>query len=84
MKLKPFAFGISIGIVSGGSLFLITLLSYFTGYGKLFLETVALSLYPGYSISPPGAILGLFYGFIDLFAVGAVFCWLYNKISGHH
>ncbi len=82
MKLRPLAFGVSIGIVSGVSLFLITLLSYFTGYGKLFLETVALSLYPGYSISPLGALVGLVYGFIDLFAVGIVFAWLYNKLSG--
>ncbi len=81
MKLRPIGFGLSIGIVSGVSLFIITLLCYFTGYGKLFLETVAVPLYPGYSISPLGALVGLVYGFIDLFAVGAVFGWLYNRLS---
>lgn len=52
MKLKPLALGLSLGVVWCGALFLTTGLSYFTGYGKLFLDVLAGSIYPGYLISP--------------------------------
>ena len=81
MKLNPAALGLSLGILWGVILFLTTWLSYFTGYGSLFLRTLAGSIYPGYSISPAGSILGLLYGFADLFITGALAGWLYNRIS---
>ncbi len=81
MKLKPLALGASIGIVWGGSLFLTTWLSYFTGYGEDFLRAMARSIYPGYSISPLGSILGLLYGFVDGLLSGALVGWLYNRLS---
>lgn len=82
MKLKPIALGIALGAVWGVLLFITTWLSYFTGYGKLFLEVLAQSIYPGYSISPLGSLLGLFYGFLDGFICASVIAWIYNKISG--
>ncbi len=82
MKLKPLALGVSIGLVWGGSLFLTTWLSYFTNYGELFLRTMAQSIYPGYSITPVGSILGLVYGFVDGLISGALVGWIYNKITG--
>lgn len=81
MKLKPLALGIALGTVWGVSLFVTTLLCYFTGYGKLFLEVLAQSIYPGYSISPLGSFLGLFYGFLDGFVSASIIGWIYNKIS---
>jgi hypothetical protein len=80
MKLKPLYLGISIGIIWGGSLFLTTWLSYFTGYGELFLKTMADSIYPGYSISPLGSLLGLIYGFIDGLVSGYLVALVYNKL----
>ncbi|MEW6001665.1 MAG: bacteriophage holin [Nitrospirota bacterium] len=80
MKLKPIALGISLGIVWGGALFITTWLSYFTGYGKLFLDVLAGSIYPGYKISPGGSFIGLLYGFLDLFIMGTILGWIYNKI----
>ncbi|MEW6109927.1 MAG: bacteriophage holin [Nitrospirota bacterium] len=80
MKLKPFALGIALGSVWGGLLFITTWISYFTGYGKLFLEVLAQSIYPGYSISPVGSFLGLFYGFIDGLISATLIGWIYNKI----
>jgi len=59
MKFRPLALGLSLGIVWGSALFITTWLSYFTGYGRLFLEALAVSLYPGYSISPVGSFVGL-------------------------
>jgi predicted MFS family arabinose efflux permease len=85
MKLKPLALGIALGSVWGGLLFITTWLSYYTGYGKLFLNVLAESIYPGYTISPLGSLLGLFYGFLDGFVCAALIALIYNKIAdrGH-
>ncbi len=80
MKLRPVALGIALGAVWGCALFITTWLSYFTGYGKLFLEVLAQSIYPGYTITPAGSFLGLFYGFLDGFVSGTLIGWIYNKI----
>ena len=82
MKIRPLALGLSLGIVWGVALFLTTWLCYFTGYGRLMLETLAGSIYPGYTISPMGSLLGLIYGFIDLTIMGILVGWIYNKITG--
>lgn len=82
MRFKPLALGLSLGIVWGGVLFITTWVSYFTGYGKLFLEALAVSIYPGYAISPLGSFLGLLYGFIDLLIMGSLVGWIYNRIAG--
>jgi len=82
MRLRPFALGAALGIVWGGLLFITTWLSYYTGYGELFLKTMAESIYPGYSISPLGSFLGFFYGFLDGFICATVIAWLYNRFSG--
>lgn len=82
MKLKPMALGIALGAVWGGSLFITTWLSFYTGYGKLFLEVLAQSIYPGYTISPSGSFFGLFYGFLDGFISASIIAWIYNKLAG--
>ncbi|MCX7792842.1 MAG: bacteriophage holin [Thermodesulfovibrionales bacterium] len=82
MKLRPLYIGMSIGIVWGLSLFITTWLSYYTGYGKLFLEVLAGSIYPGYRISPLGSFLGLIYGFVDGLVSGFLIGIIYNKLSG--
>ena len=86
MKLKPIALGIALGAVWGVSLFITTWLSSITGYGSLFLEVLAESIYPGYSITPAGSFLGLLYGFLDGLVSGTFIGWIYNKIisSGTH
>jgi len=81
MKLKPLALGIALGIVWGGALFVTTWISYYTGYGKLFLEVLAQSIYPGYTISPIGSFLALIYGFVDGLIMAALIAWIYNKIA---
>ncbi len=81
MKLRPLALGVSLGIVWGVILFVTTWLCYFTGYGKLLLDTLAGSVYPGYTISPAGSLLGLLYGFVDLTIMGTAAGWLYNRIA---
>ena len=83
MRIKPLALGLSLGIVWGCALFATTLLCYFTGYGKLLLDVLAGSIYPGYAISPLGSVLGFMYGFIDLTIMGTMVGWIYNRIAGH-
>ncbi len=80
MKLKPLALGIALGSVWGASVCITTWISCYTGYGHVFLETMALSIYPGYTITPVGSVLGLVYGFIDGLVGGAVLAWVYNRI----
>lgn len=81
MKIKPLALGLALGSVWGGVLFVTTLLSYFTGYAKSFLEVIAGSVYPGYTISPIGSVLVFFYGFVDLGVGGVIVGWLYNRFA---
>ena len=77
MKLNSRALGFTLGVIWGMTLLIITLASLWTGrsYAKHFLYGIA-SVYPGYSISNVGAILGLCYGFVD----GFVFGWLTSTI----
>lgn len=81
MKLKPWALGITLGTLWGSTIFFTTLLSVYTGYGKLFLEALPQSLYPGYSISLAGSLLGLVYGFLDGLICGVLIGWIYNRIA---
>lgn len=81
MKIEPLAFGAALGIVWGVSVFLTTWLSYYTGYGKLFLEVLAQSIYPFYTITPLGSFIGLIGGFIDGFVSGALIIWIYNRLA---
>lgn len=81
MELKPIALGIALGTVWGSSLFVTTWVSYYTGYGNLFLEVLAQSIYPGYSITPLGSFIGLFYGFLDGLISASLIGWIYNKIA---
>jgi len=80
MKLRPVALGVALGAVWGLSLFITTWLSYYTGYGKLFVEVLAQSIYPGYTITPLGSFLGLLYGFADGFVSAALIGYIYNKL----
>lgn len=68
------------GIVWGLSMFVLTILSLYTNYAAPWLQLVG-SIYPGYTISWEGSIIGLVYGFIDA-AVGLfLLAWLYNKLK---
>ncbi|MGM0439598.1 MAG: bacteriophage holin [Chlamydiota bacterium] len=91
MKLHPVKLGLAGGVLWGLAVFVVTLISVVTssmetaGYGKMFLDVLA-SIYPGFTISVGGSIIGLIYGFIDVFIGLALFAWLYNAFCGccHH
>ena len=77
MKLDVMALGLAGGSMWGVVLFLFTLTATATGYGREFVDLVV-SVYPGFSVSYPGAFIGLVYGFVDAFVGFAVLAWLYN------
>lgn len=80
MKWDTRRFAISGGIVWALCLFVTTLVSTYTGFAKPFLAGVA-SIYPGYSISLGGSIIGLIYGFFDVFIGVYIFAWVYKKLG---
>ena len=81
MKLNIKAFALACGTIWGLGLFGLT-------WWIIALEgitnevTMIGRLYPGYTISPLGSLLGLLYGFVDAFIGGAILAWLYNRIAG--
>ncbi len=77
MRLNLKALGLSFGIVWAGVVFLTTLLSVPTGYGRGFLELLT-SLYPGYSVTWAGSVIGLVYAFADGFICALIFGAIYN------
>ncbi len=81
MRLNLKALALSCGILWALCLFLVTLISLVTGYADALLEVVA-SIYPGYSVSALGLILGLIYGFVDGAIAALIFGWVYNLFVG--
>jgi hypothetical protein len=81
MKLNVRAFAITFGIIWGVGLFLITWwIILFSGITNE--PTLISRVYLGYSISPLGSIIGLAWAFVDGLIGGAIFAWLYNRITG--
>jgi hypothetical protein len=80
MKLNIKAFGLTFGILWGLAILLTTYWILISDSGG---STLALlhKFYKGYTVSWFGGIIGLFWGFIDGFICGAIFAWLYNKLS---
>ncbi len=76
MKLRVRAFGLAIGIVWGLILFLTTIESTLVGTGQTMSKLR--TLYYGYQVSFGGAIVGLLWGVVSGFLLGAAVAWLYN------
>ena len=80
MKINVKALALSMGIVWGLVVFLLTLWFLFMGYSGNLLAKLG-SIYLGYSVSWIGAFVGLVYGFIDGLVGGALLGYLYNKFA---
>jgi hypothetical protein len=81
-KLCTCAFGLAGGILWGLAIFVLTLISVWTGYANDLL-TMVMGIYLGYEITILGAFIGLIYGFIDGFIGFAIFAWFYNLLCKH-
>ena len=79
-KLNPVKLGLAGGLLWGVSFALLTLICIHTGYAKILLEPFV-QLYPGYTISYLGALIGLVEGFFDAGIGFFLLAWLYNKFN---
>ncbi len=72
--------GIAGGILWGLCICSTTAISIYTGYAEQFLTMMA-GIYPGFSISWLGCLLGFIYGFIDAGIGLYLLAWIYNRIN---
>ena len=83
MKFNIKALALTVGLIWGGVMLLVTAANLtWSGYGQAFLNVIA-SIYPGFV---PGAgvssvIVGTIYGIVDGAIGGAIFGWLYNLFA---
>ncbi len=78
--LNEKALGLSGGILWGAVMLVTTWASVLWGYGTAFLGVMA-DVYPGFSVSWGGSIVGAVYGFIDGFIGLYLLAWIYNKFE---
>jgi hypothetical protein len=79
MKLNIKAFALALGIVLGLAMGLVTLLSVLMHWEANTLWILH-KIFPGYSPSWLGALMGLLWGFIYGGMAGLLFAWLYNSL----
>ena len=81
LRVDRVALGLAAGVVGGMGLFVATLALVLMG-GPVVGPTLALlgQYFPGYSVTAPGSVIGLFYGCISGFVVGWVFAGIRNAI----
>jgi len=85
MRLNIYAAGLAFGVFWAIGVAGVTLISAITGgaldgaggYADFFVR-VLMSVYPGYSVSVPGAIIGAVWALVDGFVSIACLGWLYN------
>ena len=80
MKFKIRAFALTCGLLWAGGIFVLTWWLILM-HGISDEPTLLGSFYLGYSVSPAGSFIGAIWGFIDAVLGGAIFAWLYNKLS---
>ena len=82
-RLNQLDFAISLGVVIGGIVFIISILSVMNLFGGFPLMVLIFKdLYGtiGYSQTPLGSLLGGIYAFVDTFILAILFAWIYNKL----
>lgn len=80
MKLNAAKFGLAGGIFWAAIVCICTLVATWTGFTAAWLNAFVATLYPGYTVSLGGSVLGLIYGFLDGLIGGWLFASIYNKL----
>lgn len=80
MELRLRAFGLSLGMVLGLAMLLMTWFFVSQGLSDEYFSKLQV-LFIGYSISWGGGLIGFIWGFILGFIGGVLIAWLYNKFS---
>jgi hypothetical protein len=82
-RLNARAWGIALGLLCGGGLFLATTILLIKGGPNVGQHLSLLRIYfPGYSVSVVGAFIGFVYGFVLGYALGRVIGVVYNRLAG--
>jgi hypothetical protein len=80
-RLNARAWGIAIGLLLGGGLFLATLILVVKGGPNVGQHLVLLRAYfPGYSVSVVGSFIGFIYAFVVGYALGRIIGSVYNRL----
>lgn len=81
-QLDPKRLGMTGGIVWGALLCVWRLvIASGVDYGTDALNLL-MGIYPGFSMTYPGALVGAVWGFVDAFALLYIIAWLYNRLEG--
>jgi hypothetical protein len=80
MKLNVKAFAVTCSLFWGGALLLITWWAIILD-GSSADPTFIGRVYRGYSLTPMGSLAGFAWALVDGLIGGAVFAWLYNRVS---
>ena len=80
MKLDIRAFAVTCAIVWGLGLLIATWWIIALD-GSSDRATFLGSIYRGYTITPVGSLIGLFWALVDGLVAGAIFAWLYNMLA---
>ena len=80
MKLNVIAFALAFGIWWGAGLFLATWWLIATGNAEVGITMIE-RLYPGYSVSVGGSVIGLIWGLFCGTVCGGILAWLYNMLA---
>ena len=80
MKFNVKSFSLTCGILWGLTILLSTFWILITGASGTTFSKLS-KFYFGFSVSLGGAFIGMVWGFVDGLIVGALFAWLYNKLS---
>ncbi len=80
-RLRAGILAIVCGLLAGTGLFVATIWLVLQG-GKNVGQHLSLLRYflPGYSVTWPGALLGLFYGVLFGSLAGGLIAWIYNRV----
>ena len=78
-KLDIRTFTLTAGLFWAVSVFLTGLMVTFFHYGDPWFNLLA-SVYPWYTATLPGILIGALWGFLDGAIGGFVFSWLYNRL----
>ena len=78
MRLNVKALALTAAIFWGVGVFLTTWWLIILGSGGT--KMILVMVYPGYSVTALGSIIGLVWGFVDGLICGAIFAWLYNAL----
>ena len=82
LRLNGRAWGIALGVLSGGGLFAATIILVLKGGPNVGQHLRLLSVFfPGYTVSVVGAFIGFVYGFVLGYALGRLIGSLYNRLA---